>query len=149
MNRHYALYIVAVALFALDRITKYWAVQKLQVGPYYVNQFLSFELSYNRGISWSIFYSENSVIFGILTLAIAGIISGLMYYTFYRAYRGYSIVGCTITVVGAFSNFVDRFYYQGVVDFIVLSYGAWSWPVFNIADICIVIGVLYMALYEL
>lgn len=150
MNRNYIVYSgLAIILFMVDRITKWWAVEQLKDGSYYINQFLSFEVAFNRGISWSIFYSTNSFAFALLTFVIACIIGLLSYYMLYRLNNGYAIWGCLIAWVGGISNLFDRLYYQGVVDFIVISYRGWSWPIFNVADICIMIGVLYVAFYEL
>jgi hypothetical protein len=41
-------------------------------------------------------------------------------------------------VGGAIGNIIDRFHYQFVVDFIDLRW----WPVFNVADSCITVGVV-------
>ena len=64
------------------------------------------------------------------------------------AYVGFlnhrSIVGEVMVVAGAVSNLIDRVLHHAVVDFIELSYKGWSWPVFNIADCCIVIGVFLL-----
>jgi signal peptidase II len=42
---------------------------------------------------------------------------------------------------GSLSNLVDRLWYKAVLDFIELYIGPYSWPVFNVADVCIVIGI--------
>ena len=47
-------------------------------------------------------------------------------------------------IVGAFSNFIDRFYYQGVVDFINVPF----FTVFNLADIYISLAVIWILYYE-
>ena len=47
-------------------------------------------------------------------------------------------------IAGASSNIIDRFWYGGVVDFILLEYEQWSWPLFNVADIVIVGGIIVM-----
>ena len=46
-----------------------------------------------------------------------------------------------MVIAGAVSNFFDRIYYGAVIDFIDFHYGAWHWPTFNIADMCIVMGI--------
>ena len=47
-------------------------------------------------------------------------------------------------VVGAFSNFIDRFYYQGVVDFISVPF----FTVFNLADVYISLAVIWILYLE-
>ena len=50
------------------------------------------------------------------------------------------ILGLTLIIVGAFSNFLDRIQFEYVIDFIVLT----SWPTFNLADVMILVGVAFV-----
>ena len=50
---------------------------------------------------------------------------------------------------GALGNFCDRIIYQAVPDFIDLHVENFHWFVFNIADIFITIGVIFMILIEI
>ena len=50
---------------------------------------------------------------------------------------------------GAVGNFICRMRYGEVVDFFHLHYGAWSWPMFNIADSAITVGVAIVLLESL
>ncbi len=127
-------------LLILDFFTKYWAVSSLDRSVY-MAPFLSFELVYNRGISWSLFASDEAFFFNGLTIFIGCFLFGLSWYATKRREEGYCTLGETLAIVGGTGNFIDRLYYGGVVDFIHLSYGGWSFPIFNIADICIVVGV--------
>ena len=56
--------------------------------------------------------------------------------------RGESILGHVCVIAGSVANIVDRIVYHGVIDFIVVSFRHYSWPVFNIADMAIVAGVV-------
>jgi signal peptidase II len=134
---------IATGVLLIDRITKWLALNYLD-GEYRVSSFLSFDLIMNRGISWSLFHSMNTIVFGVLTTCITLIIGLLIVHTVRRWYAGYSIFGEVITISGALSNLIDRIIYGGVIDFIVVSAGSWSWPVFNIADCCIVLGIAMM-----
>jgi signal peptidase II len=49
-----------------------------------------------------------------------------------------------MVLAGAISNVIDRAFYQGVIDFVHLHIGDWSWPIFNVADVAIVCGILWM-----
>jgi signal peptidase II len=46
-----------------------------------------------------------------------------------------------LIIGGAIGNVIDRAIYGAVVDFILLSWKSWSWPVFNVADSAITCGV--------
>jgi len=130
----------------LDRVTKYAIIYYL---PYlYINSFLSIDLVFNRGVSWGLFHSNDCTTFAIVNCVIACIIVGLILHTINRIKHEQNVLGETLILAGAISNFGDRFIYQGVVDFISVSYQNWYFPIFNVADIYIVIGVLFMMFLE-
>lgn len=87
------------------------------------------------------FHSDNELPFLIVSLIITGITLALASYAAIRAMNHQLIFGEILVLAGSCSNLVDRFIYGGVVDFILLSHGGWSFPVFNCADVCIVIGI--------
>jgi signal peptidase II len=126
-----------------DRITKNWALEHC-IEPYRINEYLSFELIFNRGVSWGLFNYPSDWIFTAVTLFIMAIIIGLSLYTFVRWNNTYAVIGEMLVLAGAISNIIDRFLYQGVVDFILLSAQGYYWPYFNVADACIVLGVSIM-----
>ncbi len=130
-------------IILLDRISKWYAMQQWQV-PLHINQFLTFELAYNRGISWGMFHSSNDFVFVLVSIAIGVVTLIVASSAWIRFMNGQSIIGELLVVAGSVSNLIDRALYGGVVDFILLSYGDWSWPVFNFADMAIVLGVFVM-----
>ena len=50
---------------------------------------------------------------------------------------------------GALGNVFDRLYYKAVPDFIDFHIGNFHWFIFNVADIFITIGILFMVIIEL
>lgn len=134
-----------VAVFALDRIVKAFMLRwgRSDVS---ITSFLSFRLSLNRGMSWGMFHSYKTGPFIAVSFMTLIIIIPLLFYAYVRLKKGFSIWGETLVIAGALSNFIDRILYGGVLDFIYFSYGDWSWPIFNLADTCIVFGVFLMIL---
>lgn len=131
-----------VAIFTIDRLSKALAVKELtSYGEVIFNDYLAFDLTYNRGVTWGIGDSWGGVSIIILHALTCLIIALLLNYTVYRYKKGLSIYPEILILAGALSNLLDRFVYGAVVDFISLSYGSYSWPIFNIADIAIVMGV--------
>jgi len=134
----YLLLFIGVAI--LDRVTKYLALTycgQLEKS----DSFVSWHLSFNRGISCGMFHSDNEWQFFAVSIVIAGITLALVSYTVIR-YMNYQLIfGEILVLAGSVSNLLDRFLYGGVVDFILLSFGGWSFPVFNCADVCIILGV--------
>ena len=133
----YSLLIIAIII--ADRITKSWALGLLQ--EKILNPYLSFGLTFNRGINWGLFNSTNTALFIGINTAIAAVIVAMGIYTFSCWKNHLPIIGHILILAGAVSNYFDRIFYGGVIDFIVLSAGNWSWPAFNIADAAILLGI--------
>lgn len=134
-------FILAVVVFIIDRATKMAALAYCAEDVCRINFFLSFELLFNRGISWGMLHSASDTVFLLVSLIIVTVTALLCVYTYHNYVRGASIAGETLIIAGSIFNLIDRVIYGGVIDFIVLSYGNVSWPVFNIADAAIVVGV--------
>lgn len=132
-------------LFLVDRVTKalilWWGTDELRVAP-----FLSFKLCFNRGISWGLLHSSGTGQFILVTALTIAVIILLSIYAYTRWSNGCPVWGETLALTGALSNLIDRFFYGGVIDFILFSVGDWSWPLFNIADASIVVGVFLILL---
>jgi len=164
--RKYSSLFWYVALFLIsilvDRATKFFSLRLFgpslnsgfsaqgaafsKVTPYKINSYLKFELLFNRGISWGMFDSKSSLVFFFVSFFIFLITVVVALYAYQRYKQGHMIIGEVLVVAGSLSNIVDRIVYGGVIDFISLSYGAYAWPVFNIADVCIVVGAFVMML---
>jgi signal peptidase II len=134
---------LACIVIILDRLTKVYALAHC-VEPCTINRFVSLECIFNSGISWGILSSEQNIIHMGIAFLIAAIIVIMTIYSYRRWQQGISIIGEILVIAGALSNLVDRILYRGVVDFIHLSCGSWSWPNFNVADCSIVLGVCLM-----
>lgn len=139
--------VVAAVVIAADQITKTVALDHLDpyrathvIGPVY------WELTYNSGAA----FSMGAGVTPIVEAAVVVLIVGLLLYV-RRASARASIpvsVGLGMLLGGALSNLGDRVGRQlpvhgSVVDFIRAV--SW-WPVFNVADACIVIGVVLLVL---
>lgn len=138
LNLHYLLLVGLVIV--IDRMTKLYALHFFGI-PKQITPFLDFHLVFNRGVSWGLFHSDQQTIFMWISIIIAFVIAALAFYTYVLWMNYQSIVGELLILAGAVSNLYDRMMYQGVIDFIHLSADSWHWPVFNVADMAIVLGV--------
>lgn len=140
--------LIALIIIIADRLAKAWALQLN--GDRIINEFLSYSVSFNRGINWGFFNSSNPTIFIIINIIIAAVLIALAGYTYFCWKLKQPIWGHILILAGGFSNYFDRIFYGGVVDFIVLSWGNWQWPAFNIADaaICLGIGLIALQMYR-
>lgn len=131
-------------LFVLDVLTKRWALHSLAHHSLDVCPYLTFELSINRGISWSMFSSSDPLVFAGVTAIVGAFLAFFAWISYARKKPGQCLFAETLVIVGGTGNFFDRLFYGGVVDFIQLHYEAWSFPTFNLADMCVVTGVFLM-----
>lgn len=120
-------------LFLLDRVTKLWALQSY-----------AHAVAFNRGVAWSFFHSESPIIFAGVTFMVLIIMALVAWHAYSRLHQQQVIWAEVLILAGAAGNLWDRFMYGGVIDFIALSYQDFYWPLFNVADCYIVIGLLFM-----
>lgn len=134
---------LAFMVVILDRVTKMFALGLAQ--EQHVLPVLSFDLVYNRGVSWGLFHGIGqwwlSIVFILSTLFIVGVLG---WYAYDRIKQKKYIFGEIMIIAGALSNALDRGLYGAVVDFIQVHYHEYYFPVFNVADIAIVLGVALM-----
>lgn len=135
-------------IFMFDRLTKFFALNACTEKVIF-NQFMSCQIALNRGISWSLFSSESTIGFLFITSLVIGVIVLIGWYTYQQLQAHRPIWAEVAVIVAACSNVFDRFVYGGVVDFILLEYREYSWPLFNFADCVIVVGIISMLLMQL
>jgi signal peptidase II len=137
--------VLALSVLALDRLTKFYALYYCQTEQV-LTKYLSCELVINHGISWGMLNSAHILMHGIVLSAITVVTLLLTWYAYKRFCNGYTIYGEILVISGSLSNIIDRVYYGGVIDFIVVHTPVYMWPVFNLADSAIVLGVVIIAL---
>jgi signal peptidase II len=137
----------AVAALALDQAHKYWMLEVFDIGlhqPIRVTPFLDLVLSWNFGISYSLFSAQNDVTrFALLAVQLS-IIAALALWL-WRAQRRLVGLAVGLIVGGALGNALDRLIHGAVADFFFLHTSLPVGPlanyVFNFADAAIFIGV--------
>ena len=136
----------AAAVLALDQLTKAVASARLFLGdPVPVlGDTVRLTLVHNTGAAFGLFPGSRLPFIIVSTLAIAVVL-----FLFTReAYRGVAprvLLGCILG--GAIGNLVDRIRLGWVVDFIDVGLGSARWPVFNVADSAVTVGVILLAWY--
>ena len=113
----------------------------------YVNEYLDFILVFNTGISYGLFSGGGDFQKWILISLSILIIIFLL--SFIRNESSIlSNLSISFIIGGALGNVLDRFTYGAVVDFISLHAKGFSWYIFNIADMFIVVGVILFILSQ-
>lgn len=98
-----------------------------------------FYLTYvkNTGAAWSLF----SDMTGVLTLISAVAVGVMLWYIITKKPKGLTLVAVALMAGGAAGNMIDRLFLQYVRDFLHFYIFGYDFPVFNIADIALCVGV--------
>lgn len=129
-------------------MTKHLIVQAAGNQPEWTTQvlppFLQFIYVRNTGVAFSLFQHQ-SLLSVLVVLVMAGVV---VTFTRYLP-RDVLLLQISMGLIlgGAVSNLIDRVRLGYVVDFIAAHVGEHYWPMFNVADSCIVVGVAILALY--
>ena len=143
LKRKVIILIIIIFSFFLDLLTKNYALNHLIINhSLAINNFLNFTLAFNYGAAFS-FLSDaggwQRWFFIIFSFIVIIIISYMMIYDDNSPYIAFSFV-----IGGALGNLNDRIIYGYVIDFIEFYYNTFYWPIFNIADVAISIGVILL-----
>ena len=104
-----------------------------------IDNFLNITYVRNTGAAWSIL-DNNTWIVTVISLLI---IIGIIYYVYRnRVSKKILKIGYGLILGGAIGNFIDRIVYGYVIDFIDIDMFGWNYPIFNLADMFIVVGVI-------
>ena len=136
-----------ISIFFFDRLLESRIINSLEEAPYYVNDYVNFELIWNIGIGFGLLSTNSTLFYNFITTVIAVIIIFLIYFLIISDRIDKFIY--SIILGGALGNFYDRLIYKAVPDFIDLHYGDFHWFTFNIADIFISLGILIYLLKDL
>jgi len=142
------LWIITFAGLAADLITKKWAVKSL-IGPDgwdkpidIIHDYLRFRLTFNEGAVAGMAAGKTSL---LIISSVVAIIFLLWIFATSKARQWWGHVGTAMILAGALGNLYDRLFKEGkVVDFIEVNLHFWPanpWPIFNVADILLCVGV--------
>jgi signal peptidase II len=127
--------LILLLFFIIDRITKYFALNKLYEKGVYFFKYFQLQLQTNPGIAFGILLPKFLIIF--LTIIIIFFIFSYFFKSIKKErYLEAFLLG--LIIIGAISNLLDRIFYKEVIDFIQIN----IWPTFNLADAYISIGVI-------
>lgn len=139
-------YILAILLLVLDQWSKIAIVNNFALHEVkeVVPGILSLFYIQNEGAAWGIFEGRMFFFF-IITVVVVG----AMVYNAHKQGFDKKIVGISYAFLlsGALGNFIDRMRLGYVVDMFRLDFI--DFPIFNVADVCLTIGVILMTIYIL
>ncbi|MFJ5761758.1 signal peptidase II [Neobacillus sp. NPDC093182] len=141
-------YLIAIFIILLDQVTKWMIVTKMYLGESIpiIEDFLYITSHRNRGAAWGILQGQMWFFYVITAIVIIAII-----YYIQKEAKGKWLLGVSLAFMlgGAIGNFIDRLFRKEVVDFIHTYIFNYNFPVFNIADSALVIGVVLLMIQML
>ena len=152
-----------VLLFVIDIVTK-WVVfnhfgveamvdgRRSDTGAIpVINGFCYIGGSINNGAAFSML-AGNRILLLLISLVMTGLFIAY-YVSQYKKLETAYKVGLALMISGAFGNLIDRAFYwpsitgfDGVIDWIIFKFGSWEFAMFNIADSCLVIGIIVVVI---
>jgi len=150
LNKSFYINILIIFfIFCLDRISKEYVIN-LNNNSFgkelAISKNLNISLIWNEGIAFGLFSFDKSNLYNYLTVFIGLVILFLIYLALVTVnYKKYFLL---LIIGGALGNFCDRVLYSAVPDFIDFHVGNFHWFTFNVADIFITLGVIFMIFFE-
>lgn len=144
--KFYSMIISLVILFVLlDQTTKILVSEYLTYGEgvAIIPNFFYLEYIHNEGAAWGMFAGNNFIILGMPAIGILVFIY-LLSLGNLKTKKVYTI-GLALMIAGTIGNYLDRIILGYVIDFLSFRFGSYHFPNFNVADSCLVIGVILFA----
>ncbi len=137
-RRSIIITISTLVLIAIDQIIKSLVLFNLKGNINLINGFLNITYVQNRGGAFGIGQS-NIITFIVVNIVVLGIIVKFMISQM-NAMDKKTMIALTLILAGGIGNFLDRICRGFVIDYLDIAQFVKNYPVFNFADICIVVG---------
>ncbi|KGX93243.1 peptidase A8 [Pontibacillus halophilus JSM 076056 = DSM 19796] len=134
-------YLLAAALIVLDQVTKWLVVKEMELYESIpvIENFLYLTSHRNKGAAWGILEGQ-MWFFYLVTVAV---VAAVIYYLQTQG-KKFPLLGVALAFIlgGAIGNFIDRLFRKEVVDFADVLIGSYDFPIFNVADSSLFVGVV-------
>ena len=142
--KHKLYYLLFLVLVSLDQFTKQIFMSSYDLGQsVFVNTYLSWTYLQNTGAAFSIM-ADGGFIQKTFLLSVSVLVSIWLVFWIQRtsALHLQKLFGQFLLLSGAVGNLIDRAQFGFVIDFIDVHVNGFYWPVFNLADSFIFLGVI-------
>ena len=132
---------ITIVILILDQITKFIITKTMQIGDSFevIPNFLSITSHRNNGAAWGIL-SGKMAFFYIITVIILIIL--IVFFIKEAKHNLLMQIAISLLFAGALGNFIDRVLNGEVVDFVDTYIFSYNFPIFNVADSSLTIGVV-------
>ena len=142
--------LLVFSIFLLDRLSKIYVIyldKKFLGSELLSSKFLNIRLIWNEGIAFGLLSFNETIFYNALTFLILIII--LIIFFMLSKSNGIKKFSLMMILGGAIGNVYDRIFYKAVPDFLDFHIGNFHWFIFNVADIFITLGVIFMIIIEI
>ena len=143
-------FLLILIIFFLDRFSKIYVIsfhEKNYGSDLYNSKFLNISLIWNEGIAFGLFSFSDKFFYHILSFLIGVVI--LIILVMLNRSEGLKKYSLLMILGGALGNFYDRIIFEAVPDFIDFHVENFHWFIFNVSDIFICLGVIFMIILEI
>ncbi len=138
-------YLLTVFIIGLDQITKFLVVENMDIGENIevIPDFFYLTSHRNAGAAFGILQGQMWLFFIVTVIVIIAVVYHLQKYG-----NDSKLFGIPLALIlgGAVGNFIDRLLFGEVVDFFNVYIFTYNYPIFNIADSALVVGVLLLVI---
>lgn len=145
MKKYINAIVIILGVILIDQLSKLFIQRSMELGDSIkVIEDLFYITSHrNSGAAWGMLEGQ-MIFFYIMTVIVLGL---LVYLFMYEAHSRLMQYGIALIIGGAIGNFIDRVLYQHVIDFIDVYIGTYDFPIFNVADSALTIGVILLFIH--
>lgn len=163
MQNRFLYYFFILDIFILDQVSKWFvseqilkktgslglvewvfsAPERMDFVSIKVLPFFNFVMVWNKGISFGLFNQESDIGPLLLTIFSSIIAIGFLVWLS-KVQNNLQRIAIVLVCGGAIANIFDRLRFGAVMDFLDVHAFGYHWPAFNVADSCIVVGVILL-----
>ena len=150
LKKNLLSFFLIIIIFCIDRVSKLLIIQSSSsYGEMNINvtSYLNLNLIWNDGIAFGLLSFDQNLYYNILTIFIFLIILVIIWLMLNS--KGFEQLSFILIIGGSLGNIFDRFYYSAVPDFIDIHFNNYHWFIFNVADIFITLGILFLISIEI
>ena len=151
LNKNFLINLLTIIIiFSLDRISKFYVISESEKNLSYdlfESKFLNINLVWNEGIAFGLLSFDKNHLYNLLTTLIIVLII-IIFFMILKS-KGLKKYSLLMVLGGALGNLYDRIYFKAVPDFIDFHIGNFHWFIFNVSDIFISLGGLFLISLEL
>lgn len=146
----YKYYFLSLILVIADQLTKMMVLGSLKLyESIEITSFLSLTHVHNYGAAFSFLADEDGwQQYFLVSISVIASIAIILWMRKTSTKQPYKLIALSLILSGAIGNLIDRAVFGFVIDFINLHYQDFYWPVFNVADTAITLGVILLLLVD-